>query len=83
MSDFLNEDGDDSGSAGELCMTTGWPFLQVGAFKPANSEDDHTIVILNEADDEANFALDVVMDEGKEVLMKYSIEAHTIQTVLI
>ena len=64
-------------------MTTGWPFLQVGAFKPANPEDDHTIVILNEADDEANFALDVVMDGGKEVVMKYTIKEHTIQTVLI
>lgn len=67
----------------EVCMTTGWPFLQVGAFKPADSSEDHTIVILNEAGLGANIALDITTLNGEKVSIESSIPAYAIQTLLI
>ena len=66
-------------SAGEVCMTTGWPFLQIGAFSTPNGESEKTIVILNEAKDAANY---VLYDEADAVLSG-SIPPRSIQTVLM
>jgi len=57
----------------DVCLTTGWPFLQVGAF------DNHVLIILNEANDAANY----VVNDGDTTVMTSSIPAHSIQTVLL
>lgn len=65
--------------SGEVCLTTGWPFLQVGAFRaPETSEKSHTVVILNEAGESANFEL----KDGDKVVVTASIPPHSIQTIL-
>jgi len=69
---FENEGGD-------VCMTTGWPFLQVGGFIDRN-EGKKTVVILNEASDNANYVLRG--DEG-DILMTSSIPGHSIQTLVL
>mmetsp|Transcript_12085 Transcript_12085/g.33429 ORF Transcript_12085/g.33429 Transcript_12085/m.33429 type:complete len:863 (+) Transcript_12085:200-2788(+) len=61
----------------EICMTTGWPFLQMGAFvTPGNNK---TVVLLNEANDAANF---VLQDEDNIVLTS-SIPPRSIQTYVL
>lgn len=62
---------------GEVCLTTGWPFLQVGAFDTPNSDSEKTVVILNEAGQAANYAL----KDGANVILTASIPAHSIQTI--
>ena len=65
---------------GEVCMTTGWPFLQIGAFStPNNGESDTTIVILNEANDAANY----VLYDNDQAILSGSIPKRSIQTVLM
>jgi len=64
---------------GEVCMTTGWPFLQMGAFSTPKGESDKTVVLLNEARDAANY----VLYNGDEVILSGSIPPRSIQTVLI
>mmetsp|Transcript_33074 Transcript_33074/g.54624 ORF Transcript_33074/g.54624 Transcript_33074/m.54624 type:complete len:175 (+) Transcript_33074:72-596(+) len=65
---------------GDVCMTTGWPFLQVGAFDTPTAPDaEKTVVILNEAGQSANY----VLKDGDRVIVTGSIPAHSIQTVLI
>lgn len=64
---------------GEVCMTTGWPFLQMGAFSTPNGESDKTIVLLNEARDSANY----VLYDGDDILLSGSIPPRSIQTVLV
>jgi glucosylceramidase len=64
---------------GEVCMTTGWPFLQIGAFSTPNGESDHTVVLLNEARDSANF----VLYDGDDPIVSGSIPPRSIQTVLL
>ena len=64
---------------GSVCMTTGWPFLQIGAFETPNGESKRTVVILNEAKDSANYAL----FNNDEPLLSGSIPPRSIQTVLI
>ena len=59
----------------EVCMTTGWPFLQMGAFVTPNNKK--TVILLNEANDAANFAL---KDEDNLVLTS-SIPPRSIQTI--
>jgi glucosylceramidase len=71
---FADENGEN-----EVCLTTGWPFLQMGAFLTPNGEASKTIVILNEASDSANFAL---KDEN-DILLTGSIPPRSIQTVLL
>lgn len=62
----------------DVCMTTGWPFLQMGAFDtPATPDADNVIVILNEANEAANYLL----RDMDEVILTGSIPAHSIQTV--
>ncbi len=73
MSNFFETDGDD------ICVTTGWPFLQAGGFIDSEGKNK-TMVILNEASDPANFVLRG--DEG-QVLMTSSIPGHSIQTVVL
>jgi glucosylceramidase len=70
---------DDQGNSNTVCMTTGWPFLQVGAFLTPRAESPKTVVILNEANGQANFAL----RDGNNVLLTASIPPRSIQTVLI
>ncbi len=62
-----------------MCLTTGWPFLQVGAFLSPNSEGHKkVVVILNEASDAAN----LIVRDNDEVLVTSSIRPHAIQTLL-
>lgn len=69
----------DDTSDNEVCITTGWPFLQMGAFLTPKGSSAETVVILNEAKDSANYAL---MDRGNVVLTG-SIPPRSIQTVLL
>lgn len=62
---------------GEVCATTGWPFLQIGSFIDSNGLNK-TMVVLNEANDPANY---IVRDGKGQVLLTNSIPAHSIQTV--
>lgn len=63
---------------GEVCLTTGWPFLQVGAFDTsATGETAKAAVILNEAGESANY---VFKNKGK-TLLTGSIPPHSIQTI--
>jgi glucosylceramidase len=66
-------------SDNKVCMTTGWPFLQMGAFLTPNGSSPKTVVILNEAKDSANYAL---KDDGA-VLLTGSIPPRSIQTILL
>ena len=62
----------------DVCMTTGWPFLQIGAFDTTVTADtDNVIVILNEANEAANYLL----RDGESTILSGSIPAHSIQTV--
>jgi hypothetical protein len=55
--------------------------LQVGAFQNADEGDNENVVIvLNEANDPANFVLEI---EGEIPIMSASIPAHSIQTILM
>ena len=71
ISDYLPE--------GEVCMTTGWPFLQMNAFLTPNAENKKTVVVLNEARDSANY---VLYNAGEPVLSG-SIPPRSIQTLLL
>ncbi|GKY98296.1 hypothetical protein MPSEU_000787200 [Mayamaea pseudoterrestris] len=62
-----------------VCMTTGWPFLQVGAFLTPEGDAPQTVVLLNEASQSANYAL---QDEN-EVLVTGMIPPRSIQTITI
>ena len=65
---------------GETCLTTGWPFLQVGAFDTsAAGPSDKTVIVLNEAGESANF---VLKSEGHTILSS-SIPPQSIQTIII
>jgi len=70
---------DETGDDNRVCMTTGWPFLQMGAFQTPNGEAAKTVVILNEALSAANYA---VRDNGR-LIVTGSIPARSIQTLLI
>ena len=61
-------------------MTTGWPFLQVGAFHtPTSNDGSKTVVILNEAGESANY----ILKDGEKIVVSASIPSHSIQTILI
>jgi len=61
-----------------VCVTTGWPFLQIGAFDTAAAgPTSKTVVILNEAGETANF---VLTSEGVTI-MSSSIPPQSIQTI--
>ena len=64
---------------GGTCLTTGWPFLQVGAFIDEKGVNK-TMIVLNEASDPANY---VLRDDEGEILLTNSIPAHSIQTIII
>ena len=80
---YLNSNGGEITShyleEGEVCMTTGWPFLQMGAFSTPNGESESTVVLLNEAMDPANY----VLFDGDDAILSGSIPPRSIQTVLI
>lgn len=61
----------------DVCMTTGWPFLMMGAFVTA--EESKTVVLLNEAKQPANYEL---QDENG-LAMSSSIPARAIQTITL
>jgi glucosylceramidase len=69
----------DDKSENEVCITTGWPFLQMGAFLTPNGSSPKTVVILNEAKDSANYAL----KDDHNFLLTGSIPPRSIQTVLL
>jgi glucosylceramidase len=71
VSNYLDE--------GEVCMTTGWPFLQMGTFSTPHGESETTVVLLNEARDAANY----VLYNGDEAILSGSIPPRSIQTILI
>jgi glucosylceramidase len=62
---------------GDVCLTTGWPFLQIGAFLSPSGEK--IAIILNEAADAANYELLV---DG-EVKLTNAIPPHAIQTLVV
>mmetsp|Transcript_13378 Transcript_13378/g.15592 ORF Transcript_13378/g.15592 Transcript_13378/m.15592 type:complete len:99 (-) Transcript_13378:187-483(-) len=74
ISSFFEADG------GDVCVTTGWPFLQVGAFNGPEGQKNRTIVILNEASEPANY---VLRNGNGEVFMTNSISSNAIQTVIL
>lgn len=64
----------------DVCLTTGWPFLQIGAYDTTpNGESNKTIVVLNEAKDSANY----VLVDGNDVVLSASIPPRSIQTILL
>ena len=64
---------------GHVCMTTGWPFLQMGAFDTPNGSSEKVVVVLNEAKETANY----VLEDNDSVLLAGSIPPKSIQTVLV
>jgi len=63
----------------EVCLTTGWPFLQVGAYiTPMSPDGSKTVVILNEAAETANY----VIKNENSIVATASIPSHSIQTVI-
>lgn len=64
---------------GEVCMTTGWPFLQMGAFLTPNGDTKRTMVILNEAAEGANY----IVRNKQDVILSGAIPSHSIQTVIL
>ena len=60
-------------------MTTGWPFLQIGAFETPQGESRKTVIVLNEAKDSANF----VLYDGDDLILSASIPPRSIQTLLL
>jgi glucosylceramidase len=63
----------------EVCLTTGWPFLQMGAFLTPNGDASKVVVVLNEAGDAANYAI----QEGENVKMTFTIPPRSIQTISV
>ena len=81
-------------SEGEVCLTTGWPFLQAGAFDTSEVHQGEgkghksgvTLVVLNESKNDASFVVKSRgsgNDIGSSPLLKASIPAHSIQTYII
>lgn len=78
---------------GEVCMTTGWPFLQAGVFDTSRVGKEKltshrrsgglTLVVLNESKDDASFVVKSSNNIGTGPLLKSSIQAHSIQTFVI
>ena len=64
---------------GPVCMTTGWPFLQIGAFETPKGDSEKTVIVLNEAKDSANY----VLYDGDDLILSGSIPPRTIQTILM
>jgi len=78
-SDFFTSRASSLDIVGEdVCLTTGWPFLQVGAFSTPNGKKDTAVVILNEASEPANY----ILRNYDDVRLTNSIPAHSIQTIL-
>ena len=75
---YFQETSTESTSS-DVCLTTGWPFLQIGAFRTPNGESSIAIVVLNEAKDSANYAL---VDDG-ETILRGSIPPRSVQTILL
>ena len=93
---FSSETGEISSavfSEGEVCLTTGWPFLQAGAFDTSEVRKGEgkghksglTLVVLNESKDDASFVMKCGSgnDIGSSPLLRASIPAHSIQTYII
>ena len=76
ISPYFNKDNE---RKNDVCLTTGWPFLQVGAYDTSTSPDgEKAVIILNEAGETANYEL----KDGDVSIVSASIPAHSIQTVL-
>lgn len=87
VSQYFSWDGPETNSG--VCLTTGWPFLQAGAFDTSgttSAESDVVVVVLNESSDDANFVLATPTSGQRQPpssLLKSSIPAHSIQTILL
>jgi glucosylceramidase len=73
VSSLFRDDG------GDTCLTTGWPFLQVGAYIEKEGKK-RTIIVLNEASDPANY---IIRGDDNEIMLTNSIPAHSIQTLVL
>lgn len=76
-STYFAKDASDNNDA--VCITTGWPFLQVGAFLTPNGSAPKTVVVLNEAKNSANYAI----RDGDMIILTGSIPPRSIQTILL
>jgi glucosylceramidase len=62
----------------DVCLTTGWPFLQAGAFDTsATGNTAKVAVILNEAGEAANY----IFKDKDTILLTASIPPHSVQTI--
>lgn len=65
---------------GEACLTTGWPFLQTGAFR--NKDGGKVVIVLNEAAEAVDYVLtDAGTKEGDEPIATVSVPARSIDTI--
>eukprot|EP00984_Skeletonema_dohrnii_P038337 scaffold41471_cov228-Skeletonema_dohrnii-CCMP3373.AAC.2 len=63
---------------GEVCLTTGWPFLQVGAFDTsATTAANGAVIVTNEAGEHANY----VIKNRDQTVLAASIPPKSIQTI--
>jgi glucosylceramidase len=62
---------------GEVCLTTGWPFLQVGAFDTSATAATGAVIVTNEAGEHANY----VLKDRDETILAASIPPRSIQTI--
>jgi glucosylceramidase len=63
---------------GNVCLTTGWPFLQVGAFDTsATATATGAVIVTNEAGEHANY----VLKNREETVLAASIPPKSIQTI--
>ena len=60
----------------DACLTTGWPFLQAGAFLGRDGED--VIIVLNEAED----GVLVKLVGGLQGEMMMEVEPHAVKTLV-
>lgn len=65
---------------GDVCLTTGWPFLQMGAFiTPGGEIVKKTVIVLNEAAEGANY----ILRDKTDIVLTGVIPAHAIQTIVL
>lgn len=69
ISSFFDSDG------GDTCLTTGWPFLQVGAYIDREKKK-RTIIVLNEASDPANYV--IRSEDNNEILLTNSTDRKSV-----
>lgn len=73
---FSSSDASKEEEEEEVCLTTGWPFLQAAGFV---YKEKQILIILNESGDAANYE----WVDDKETLLSASIPPHSIQTIVL